>query len=221
MTLTATKSRPILFSGPMVRAILAGNKTQTRRVVDRVKGLGHVTCFDGSETTGYDFALRDRRGMWNEFREDDLLRLCPFGVPGDELWVRETWSPIPEMKPSGYFTDPKWIGRTAWYAADNDKPMWGGKWKPSIHMPRSASRITLEVTGVRVERLNDISHEDAIAEGVTSTKWAKKPLGLREKAYPLSVLAYSHLWESINGPGSWDANPPVWVVEFARKAVRS
>lgn len=217
MTTTATKSRPILFSGPMVRAILAGRKTQTRRVIDRVAGLGVVTCFGGSETTGYDFALRDRRDMWNEFREDELLRRCPYGQPGDELWVRETWGEVRYVSVAGMRPrDSKIV-----YRADDpddpvDRPM---GWNPSIHMPRWASRITLTVKAVRVERLHDISHDDAIAEGILGTKWAEAELTLREQALPLSVLAYSHLWQEINGPDSWDANPWVWVVEFERKAV--
>lgn len=212
MTTTAAKSQQILFKGPMVRALLNGNKTQTRRVVDRVTGLGQVTCFEGSETTGYDFALRDRRDMWNEFREDDLLKLCPYGVPGDELWVRETWAPVSPFDPSpetgafyraDYLDDP--------HGPDGEKSPEGRyrTWCPSIHMPRWASRITLEVTGVRVERLNDISEADAIAEGCDVDLLARPEL-----TGTVAKICFRHLWESINGPDSWDANPWVWVVEF-------
>ena len=90
---------------------------------------------------------------------------CPYGIPGDQLWVRETWSPIGEMRPSGYFTDPKWIGRDFFYAADHDKPTWAGSWRPSIHMPREASRIDLKIVQVRAEPLQSMNFNDAFAEG--------------------------------------------------------
>ena len=218
MITTATKSRPILFSGPMVRAILSGNKTQTRRVINRVNGLGSVTCFGGSETDGYDFALRDRRDMWNEFREDELLNLCPYGVPGDELWVRETWRPLCEFDPSPETGAAYWADSHAGLERRNGD----AKWRPSIHMPRWASRITLTVKAVRVERLQDISEADAIAEGVELTQqsqglYYKHPSDQRMTA--VASLAFQWLWESINGPDSRDANPWVWVLDFERKAV--
>lgn len=154
-------------------------------------------------------------------RDNDVPLKCPYGGPGERLWVRETWSPIPEMKPSGYFTDPKWVDRRVWYRADNDKPMWGGKWKPSIHMPRWASRITLTITGIRIERLNSISEEDAMAEGIfrfatDPPMYGASPDGtLGPMIGATACEAYRYLWESINGKGSWDANPWVWVVEFS------
>jgi len=243
MSTTATKSRPILFSGPMVRAILDGRKTQTRRLVNRVSGHGQVRQFQRSTTPGYDWQFRCRRGLWQDYRDSQFLTLCPYGQPGDELWVRETWAPYSAdavneegevIYRASYDAtrtgDASTQGATKqlkipvstcveWSREIERYEVMGEKWRPSIHMPRWASRITLTVKAVRVERLQDISHDDAIAEGILGTKWAEAELTLREQALPLSVLAYSHLWEEINGPDSWAANPWVWVVEFERKAV--
>ena len=126
-------------------------------------------------------------------------QVCPYGRVGDHLWVRETWAP---------HTWPP-TGPSYQYAADDQYPA-PERWRPSIHMPRAASRITLEVVSVRVERLNDISEEDAIAEGCPYGVggWMVDP-AVGDKQFPT-------LWERINGPGSWDANPWVWVVEFKR-----
>jgi hypothetical protein len=214
-TKTETKSRPILFSGPMVRAILEGRKTQTRRVIDRVAGLGVVTCFGGSETTGYDFALRDRRGMWNEFREDELLARCPFGVPGDELWVRETWRPQSEFDPSPETGAQYWADSHAGLEKRNGD----SKWRPSIHMPRWACRLTLTVTDVRVERLQGISEGDAYAEGVTIPDHMAFASNGNPELRNEARTAFCALWKSITGSESWEANPWVWVVTFERKAV--
>jgi hypothetical protein len=194
------KERPILFSGPMVRALLAGTKTQTRRVVKPIlserewieerNGGEFWRCADG-EPTCYN-------GVWETHEYAQQARIVlPYGQPGDRLWVRETFAPtaldgVYQYKASGGL-----IGTT---------------WKPSIHMPKAASRITLEVTGVRVERLNDISHIDAINEGV-STLPMRKP---ENRHLTMTQSSYANLWEHINGPGSWDANPWVWVVEFKK-----
>jgi len=164
------KERPILFSGPMVRAILEGRKTQTRRIVKPQP-------------------LRDRGVMAFNDGEHPQMR-CPYGKPGDRLWVRETW--CPDVEPY-----------TFRYKADGDEPL--ERWRPSIHIPRWASRITLEVVSVRVERLQNISEDDALAEGITLVERGTSP-----------VDQFNKLWESINGPGSWEANPWVWVVEFKR-----
>ena len=178
--------RPILFSAPMVRAILAGTKTQTRRV------------------------LRDGT-WWNP--KHGVIRMapaglactgfapvaCPYGQPGDRLWVREAWAVPHRYDHLGPSNIPV-VGVRAHYAATEDRG--GLRWRPSIHMCRWASRIALEIVSVRVERLQDISVEDCRAEGGAYTS-------------PLDVRAwYRALWESINGPGSWEANPWVWVVEF-------
>lgn len=194
------KSRPILFSGPMVCALLDGSKTQTRRIY---KNRKHPDA-------GCDMAANEL------VREPQHVidRICPYGQPGDRLWVRET------------FQGPMWFGddkpvnshtqKYCYYKADGDgAPEYMDaddnlvcRWKPSIHMPRWASRITLEITGVRVERLRDISDDDSLAEGIYPTKTGLYPGSPR--------AAYEELWGSINGPGSWAYNPFVWVIEFRR-----
>lgn len=198
MSAIETKERPILFSGEMVRAILDGRKTQTRRIVKpqppshvreiRVGMFEPVVIRKGMEEPGTPvFGFADEERGWK----------CKYGKPGDRLWVRETWFCI-----TG---EPGPISCN--YKADFGEHRFAGFWKPSIHMPRWASRITLEITGVRVERLNDISEEDAIAEGC---QCSGVPSSLTNRG------AYAKLWESINGKGSWSLNPWVWVVEFKR-----
>ena len=191
------KERPILFSAPMVRALLAGTKTQTRRVIKPQ----HLAFFN-----------QDAAAMLSDWNERPL----PYGQTGDRLWVREAWGL------HAYGDDTDWLkgGCTAMdlddhviaYRADWGPLQDGCHWRPSIHMPRHASRITLEVTGVRVERLRDISAADALAEGIPNTSGE-----IWRDADTLTVINdYKDLWESINGPGSWDANPWVWVIEFRR-----
>lgn len=189
------KERPILFSAPMVRAILAGNKTQTRRVVK-----------------GQALEWLDAVGFTPEYTALPENGLCPYGEPGDRLWVRETCRA--EELPAGldgvrYSADNhfepikntpgdsfRWMHLNAYRAE-------AGAVVPSIHMPRWASRILLEIVSVRVERLQDIGEEDALAEGMFGCTFGP-------------VDGYRHLWETLNGPGSWSANPWVWVVEFRR-----
>lgn len=172
------KERPILFSGRWAAAAHDGTKSQTRRVVVpqpptnkavvKLSG-GGFHLFTDRHTPG---KFRVAGPVWavRELMGDTYPKshgwTCKFGVPGDRLWVREQWAPIPEARPSGYFTDPKWIDRVAFYAADNDKPTWAGKWKPSIRMFRWASRTLLDVVDVRIERLQDITEADIVAEGV-------------------------------------------------------
>ena len=206
------KERPILFSAPMVRAILDWRKTQTRRVVkpqppDDIGlpigvDLYSPTCIgkNGDEYPGDEiFGAYSECGEWGV--------KCPYGQPGDRLWVRETWGPC---------------DGGVCYRADEDAGSVAlpddGRWTPSIHMPRWASRITLEITGVRVERLQDISEADAIAEGVPAVSSGGVTLFTTTgvNCFQAAKGAYAALWESINGPGSWDANPWVWVVEFRR-----
>lgn len=190
--------RPILFSGPMVRAILAGRKTQTRRVV---KGLG---VFVDTETAMLPPTIVDGKWMFS----DGTTTTCPFGTSGDRLWVRETWSPMQRHRP---IANPEiYDNKPAWYAADNDRPTWAGsKWRPSIFMPRAASRLTLEIIAVRVERLHDIDEEDAIAEGVDFNG------GPVRVGHTSAVSAFKSLWDSINGePAPWESNPWVWVITF-------
>ncbi len=199
------KERPILFSAPMVRAILAGQKTQTRRLV---KPQPDFVAANGALPTRFtpeDCAL----GRLGE------VMLCPYGQPGDRLWVRETWQH--SNSPHGPYTP----DCTVFYRADYwDDPhgMDGEKspegkyrtWIPSIHMPRAVSRILLEIVSVRVERLQDINEADCIAEGAQGGHGAIP--GYAYNATPLEH--YRHIWISINGQASWDANPWVWVVEF-------
>lgn len=166
----------------MVRAILEGRKTQTRRVVKIVN-----------------------------FRPDLDINRCPFGAVGDRLWVRETWQVTDWIHPS----NDEWgyIYRASENGKEWEENMVDWKWKPSIYMPREASRILLEITGVRVERLQDITDEDAIAEGVEEKEgWF---LDYANGGYHASpYYSYSTLWEEINGKGSWAQNPFVWAITF-------
>lgn len=207
----STKERPILFSAPMARAILDGTKTQTRRAVK----LPLKDRDFGCELAG------------NEVGQAEAHRLCPYGQPGDGLWVRETWQH--SNFPLGPYDDACTVFYRADYLDDPHGPdgekSAEGKyrtWIPSIHMYRSASRILLEVTDVRVERLQDISEADAIDEGIGKTGPAdadgRRHFGLECSTIdePTASRAYRLLWESINGAASWAANPWVWVVEFKR-----
>ena len=204
------KERPILFSAPMVRAILAGKKSQTRRAFnDRTTKLMRAAASIGEVSWFMD------EGYLQENDLPYIQQFSPYGQPGDRLWVRETYQHA--NSPHG----PYETGCTCFYRADyRDDPhgMDGEKspegkyrtWIPSIHMPRAASRINLEVVHVRVERLQAIKHVDCIAEG-TPGGHGSIP------GYPYAATPrehYRHIWESINGRGSWDANPWVWVVEF-------
>jgi hypothetical protein len=169
------KFRPIIFSGPMVRAILADNKTQTRRIINPQPYMNHDTRAAGDTST------------------------CPYGQPGDQLWVRETFMPMSHLNARAFYR-----------ATDR---LVCGKWKPSIFMPRELSRIELEVLAVRVERLQSITEEDAWEEGIdeiaAENDWLDGNPDQGRQNFKL-------LWESINGAGSWDLNPWVWVVMFRR-----
>ena len=205
------KERPILFSAPMVRAILAGTKTQTRRVVNLPADAKHV-CYwappSGRSESGYadpgvNYWTPDPAGE----TDSNHLNPCPYGQPGDRLWVRETWritGDSPEDMLDMFDRD------DVQYRADDDQS-YIDKYRPSIHMPRWASRILLEVIAVRVERLQDISEADAVAEGVD---FAGHTDEIMHDYSPDE--RFSMLWESINGAGSWNENPWVWVVEFRR-----
>lgn len=223
------KERPILFSADMVLAILAGRKTQTRRPV---------------KPQPYTIPWRDAYGnadealfwRYDESREDwPYPRFCPYGQPGDRLWVRETFQeffddeimPLRPRGPRGRLGSPSTPGRLSYvfYRADGpmpvQSPLGRANWRPSIHMPRWASRITLEITDVRVERVQDITEADAMAEGCPGEKgfvWGQ------EVEIQAPQEQYHHLWDSIYYPGiykkptpfRWDANPWVWVIEFRR-----
>jgi hypothetical protein len=215
------KERPILFSAPMVRALLAGTKMQTRRVVKhRWPFLWQEPYYPTGKVLS---ELPNQPGAWMEFRhrrQDEAdyegspastLVPCPYGQPGERLWVRERFAPR-----DGITLINKQRSEIFYWADDEGKYWSDGPWKPSIHMPRWASRITLEITDVRVERLKSISREDAAAEGIDTDGEVFEEGGRYESAggIPAEVWTYARLWESINGPGSWEANPWVWCVSF-------
>lgn len=213
-TTTTTRERPILFNGPMVRAILDGRKTQTRRPLK----LQPDRDIDGEPYWHVGgFRAWQFRPVSDVLRKGGALLKCPYGVPGDLLWVREAWQllwcshhetdcgteydctlitgEVPKENDSHYGFD---------YRATSDLPNEGDPWRPSIHMPRWVSRITLHVEAVRVERVQDISEEDARAEGFACHD------------------SFAVTWEETyakRGLG-WDANPWAWVVEFSRVAPR-
>jgi len=210
-TETKVKERPILFSGPMVRAILEGRKTQTRRIVNLDRAYhdcGRHEIMEWRNQNGFWFGLYE----WNTVASLQ----CPYGNVGERLWVRETWAVVPKVSDDGPKHKAKGDGTGATWRADwNGNPS-GFPWKPSIHMPRWASRINLEITGVRVERLNDISEADAYSEGVTIPSHYKFASNGRPNDRNEARVTFETLWESINGPESWPLNPWVWVVEFKR-----
>lgn len=226
------KERPIPFRAPMVRALLSGEKTQTRRVVKlpHSNPLGQWETLlwggqDGGRTKDGD--TMPAQMAIGHSRTGDIL-LCPYGQPGDRLWVREVWRTDASLDGKAPSTFSGWPVR---YDADGETLRHGafygdtkGKTRPSLFMPRWASRINLEVTSVRVERLQDISESDCWAEGIEEVMHdfddaaqidMANRLGCRiEDAKPL----YALLWEQINGKGSWDANPWVWVLDFKHVA---
>jgi len=199
------KERPILFSASMVRAILEDRKTVTRR---EVKKRAALDCL----ASGFEPAFLALPGNAD---------LCPYGKPGDRLWVRETWycdhfdvQQGPYLQPADMTDlDEARENGDLVYAADGltpyeqDQP----KWKPSIHMPRWASRILLEITDVRVERLQDISEDQAQAEGVRGIPRCRSLYPTDDYRFP-----FKDLWGSINGASAWDTNPWVWAVSFRR-----
>ena len=202
------KDRGLIFNGEMVRAILDGRKTQTRRI------MKNQPAGDFPQTPALIRNVVGAGFQWYGHYGESGIFNCPFGAVGDRIWVRETWAEAgagaPELKlyradypdhvPSHY---------------ENVPPASDIRWTPSIHMPRNASRILLEITGVRVERLNSISQEDAQAEGMELTGWRptySDPDSGGEVWTPYDNFA--QLWESIYGEESWKANPWVWVIEF-------
>ncbi len=226
------RERPILFSGEMVRSILDGRKTVTRRVIKRLAGFGPITDFQISTTKGYDFEFRNKRKLWNSVLRGRVVGACPYGQPGDRLWVRETFCHLYDMDTPPYFDESR--AKTYYAATDETPTLMDGDgftvyrkdgaerspWKPSIHMPRKYSRITLEITSVRVERLKEISEEDSRAEGIEWTEGGPLHAHLSfddgHFNFPNAKKAYRFLWERIKGAGSWDLNPYVWVVGFKR-----
>jgi hypothetical protein len=202
--------RPIIFSGPMVKALLAGTKSQTRRVIKPQPKVEprHEPLVGEAWASGF----VDVR--------------CPYGEPGDRLWVRETWG---LASSSGYLVDP-----TLNYRADGAQRCVAPEvihagyvhrdgWRSPIHMPRWASRITLEVAGVRVERLHAITDVDAVAEGIERAAfggWAGELTGDGITRVPMATprCAFIGRWREIHSAKSWSENPFVWVIEFTRVA---
>ncbi|KSE95430.1 hypothetical protein [Pseudomonas aeruginosa] len=209
MSAEKPRERPILFNDQMVRAIQEGRKTVTRRVVSPQPDFLGSMVDPNTPFKTLDAGLHARI-------------TCPYGEPGDRLWVREAWAAdaqVDAIAPSDLSQ-----GEPIWYPADLSVRQTGcsmiskGRVRPSIHMPRWASRILLEITAVRVERLQDISEEQALAEGVRGepcdhARQACADIGCWGDT---AKGAFGFLWESLNGEGSWAANPWVWVVEFKR-----
>ncbi|MGH0003133.1 hypothetical protein ACQU0X_23945 [Pseudovibrio ascidiaceicola] len=226
--------KPILFSAPMVTALLEGRKTQTRRILNRLKGYPGLSDFMRSETKGFDWEFRRKDKVWCSFRHEDLLKIMPH-VGGDLLYVRENFSRPVINEFIKYNIPPQHWENVALseygihYWADGNPEF--GDWenpKPSIHMPRKHSRLTLEVTNVRVELLQDISEEDAKAEGIGEYPCLGPHRGPKATFFSANGretdlgaaltprLAFLNLWDSLNkdlGFG-WDANPWVSVTEF-------
>ncbi|AZF00355.1 Phage protein [Pseudomonas orientalis] len=221
--MSQVKERPILFSAPMVRAILEGRKTVTRRPV---KVQPHIDA-SGNFCVGNSNYGQD--GYGKPVTKHFVNGCCPFGKPGDRLWVRET---IIDLRGTGVEHRPDPDGPLQRYAyaadcrpgshSDEARKDFGLKYKPSTHMPRAACRILLEISDVRVERLQDISEDQAQAEGVRlmrdgSDTWvSREGSGNLVTPWPTAKEAFSDLWNSINGPHAWVANPWVWVVSFKR-----
>lgn len=248
------KERPTLFSAPMVRAILEGRKTVTRRVVKPYRKHPIVNLADAEPTLGYSGRHNDPASWGYEFLDDGAPaplsawpELCPYGQPGDQMGVKETffawgrWETrfsTKKGRDEWHFIDMTLeCGKDYLYAADgvSDTQAFVKRrssvtpiyWKrPAIFMPRAVSRITPEVTGVRVDRLQDITPDQAISEGIEGTRpsdlctttWRDYSMSERDpfEWFGNPVDSFRSLWESINGAGSWDANPWVWVVEFKR-----
>lgn len=215
----STKERPILFSGPMVRAILEGRKTQTRRVISPQPVYYPKEKY---------LEWTDKRGLKSgcPLKDAHWWLSCPYGKAGDSLWVRETWANTGRQTfyPEGggsFEAGTEFICAVYRATATEANLSHNPTWKPSIHMPRWASRITLEITQVRVERLQDISESDAEAEGVAVSHYYCDE-GTAQDPTPAHrcdpVGKFRELWESINSkPGRrWEDNPWVWALTFKR-----
>lgn len=240
------KERPILFSPEMVQAILAGRKTQTRRIIKP------QPCWDENQVKWvWDVKTKGRAAWGPEYHRPSMGALfgmqdaCPYGRAGERLWVRETWQLLLARPVSWGAGEDDWdydaeeadgipktepiMGGSLLYLADGDKKRCNW-WRPSIHMPRWASRINLEIIKVRVERLQDISESDAIGEGVMKNwigdncppeydgEWENYAYPDGYDCFPCDSAreSFSTLWDSINAKRgfSWDVNPWVWVIEF-------
>ncbi len=227
------RERPIIFNGPMVQAVLAGDKTLTRRN----KGLEYFSRPDNDPDCWWCARVADGHAymVYKQSPHERAVR-CPYGQPGDRLWVREAYrfpASLDRLSPNdvgdkaldaGYSTpwaptqfEADGCRAGAWHGFDTPPTVTTpGKLRPGIHMPRWACRLVLEVTRVRVERLQAINHMDAIAEGVGLNPSAAEVTMITPAGDSLPRVLFRALWEQINGVGAWDANPWVWVVEFRR-----
>jgi hypothetical protein len=218
-----TEMKPILFSTAMVQAILAGRKTQTRRATGLVQVNAAPNdwqlCWTQS-TRINGKSVQFGAGFQSKINPKNVVfEKCPYGKPGDVLWVRETWANLNADFPS---ITPYYV-----YKADLDHKDQHGPitWKPSIHMPKTACRLFLKITNIRAERLQDISERNAIAEGILAVESFDSGCGISKKQLYQNYLesgytellpkdSFKSLWQSINGKESWYANPWIWVVEF-------
>ena len=249
-----TKEKPILFSGPMVKALLEGRKTQTRRIMkskwfELSYEIGHLryTEYDplkyhpkDAESIGRHKAGSGPFDPKNAESQRHAASFCPYGEIGTMLWVKETFMHEEATYCEEASVSIPAIPANTIYRADIPNSEAGEGWCPSIFMPRKLSRITLEITDIHVERLKDISEEDAIAEGIISHTFEGSVPGDYWKNYQFKtsnpkrgvvlsdvehrilaywkspINSYKSLWESINGEGSWDANPWIWAISFRR-----
>lgn len=222
----APRARPLTFTAPSVLGIYAGTKTQTRRLI----GLDTLRP---STTPGYDWTWRgqapirsiaqQRRhpaGCWQDVRHRELIALCPHGAPGDRIWVRETWATL------GSNRRPPFVYRAD---TDGERVRVDAPWRSPRFMPRAASRLTLEIVDVRVERVQWISADDVFAEGLTIlvsedrvplvrvARLASWKQGPKTSAEAIR-LQFADLWDDINAKrgAGWDANPWVWALTFRR-----
>ncbi|HCZ8848586.1 hypothetical protein [Proteus faecis] len=195
------KERGIIFNAEMVRAILDGRKTQTRRIVKNVMPDNGIWLKKPTKT---------RSGATTHVLDAPKHNLCPLGKVGDRLWVRETFK-------TGVCTESTIAYKATHKPSDLEEGWYEEiKWTPSIHMPRRYSRITLEITNIRVERLNDISQSDAIAEGAPPSHPTIDAIS-RECGFPdFSRSWFGQTWWHIYGKKNWQDNPWVWVIEFKR-----
>lgn len=230
------KERGMIFNAEMVRAILDGRKTQTRRIMaiqPEHSELGLRRVIDsknGRDNGKYFWSQSDARGL----KMRSKVFGCPYGEVGDRIWVRETYQgPLFDyehmesyLEDSSKFEKPEFCvyradGNPAPEFYDADDNLHCG-WRPSIHMPRWASRILLEITNVRVERLNSISEQDALSEGIDRERLEESQDNYdciadhNMTGRPTATGAFKYLWESIYGEENWQANPWVWVIEFKR-----
>lgn len=207
------KERPILFSGALVRALLAGTKTQTRRPIKPQPNAGPRAEMVNLGYRSWGLFDGDLSGEWR----------CPYGVPGERLWVKETFGFTGRIPTSIHRESirNRFVANPAWFGYRADHPEGGYCWYPSIHMPHAFSRLTLEITDIRVQRLQEISEDDAKAEGVDGyvggEGFVSRDALNVEPGYwhpHFYRQGFRAKWEDIYGDTSWDANPWVWAITF-------